>query len=71
MFERVRKWIAVISVSISASIFWGFLFAGLLKYAFDLSEGWGLAVFIPSAFMLGAYFYSIRHKIARACGFDD
>ena len=71
MFERVRKWIAVISVSISASIFWGFLFAGLMKYAFELSEEWALAVFIPATLLVAVYFYFIRFKIARACGFDD
>jgi hypothetical protein len=70
MLERVRKWIAVISLSISATMFWGLLFAGSMKYAFDLNEEWTLVAFIPAAIVLGIYFYFIRSKLARACGFD-
>lgn len=71
VLERVRKWVALISMTVTASIFWGMLFAGLVKYALDLSQEQTQVVFIPAAMMVGAFCYFIRHKLARAVGFYD
>lgn len=71
MFERIRKWVALTCMTIGASLFWGMLFAGLVKYALDLSQEQTRVVFIPAAIAVGAYLYFNRHKLARALGFDD
>jgi hypothetical protein len=58
-------------LTIGASIFWGALFAGLVKYAFDLSQEQARVILIPAAIAVSAYLYFNRHKLARALGFDD
>jgi Na+/proline symporter len=70
-FERIRKWVALTCLTIGASIFWGALFAGLVKYAFDLSQEQARVILIPAAIAVSAYLYFNRHKLARALGFDD
>lgn len=71
MIERVRKWVALSSTIIAASIFWGMVVAWLVKYPADLSEDEALYVFVPAAFVVAACLYCIRHKLVRALGFDD
>lgn len=70
MLERIRMWFVLVSLSIGASLFWGLLLAGLVKYAFDLSQEQARMVFVPTAIAVAACCYFARHKLARAAGFD-
>jgi membrane protein YdbS with pleckstrin-like domain len=72
LVERIRKWVAVISLTLTAAIFWGAVAAGLVKYALGLSSehAFALLVIFASVIFL-VYFYFCRHKLARAAGFDD
>ncbi len=70
MLKRVRMWVALVSLTIAASLFWGLLFAGLLKYVFDLSQEKSRIAFVPAAITVAAYCYLVRHKLARTAGFD-
>lgn len=63
-------WAALGSLTVGASLFWGLLFAGLLKYIFDLSQEQTRIAFVPAAIVVAAYCYFARHKLARAAGFD-
>lgn len=71
-FERIRKWIALISCSIAAALFWGGLAAGMAKYALGLSqEDAFFFCWIPASAAFAVYCYYIRHKLSRALGFDE
>ena len=63
-------WLALVSLTVAASLFWGLLFAGLLKYVFDLSQEQTRIAFVPAAIAVAAFCYFVRHKLARAAGFD-
>jgi hypothetical protein len=63
-------WVALVCLTIVASLFWGALFAGLVKYALDLSQEQARTIFVPAAIAVAAYCYFVRHKLARAAGFD-
>jgi hypothetical protein len=59
-------------MSLAASIFWGAVVAGALKWAFDLTEVNALLFCgFPIAIMCLLYLYLNRHKLARSAGFDD
>jgi hypothetical protein len=71
-FERVRKWIALISYSVATALFWGGIAAGIAKYALGLSqESAFFFCWIPASAGFAVYCYYIRHKLSRALGFDD
>jgi hypothetical protein len=63
-------WGALVSLTVAASLFWGLLFAGFLKYVFDLSQEQTRIAFVPAAIAVAAFCYLVRHKLARATGFD-
>jgi predicted Na+-dependent transporter len=70
--ERIRKWVAVISLTLTAAIFWGAIVAGLVKYECRLSSEQAFALLVVFACLIFfVYFYFYRRKIARAAGFDD
>lgn len=71
LLERMRKWVALISLTFVAAMFWGAVAAGLLKLLLSLSEGQTLIVFASAAAIVIAFLYFNRHKLARAAGFDD
>ena len=71
MLERVRKWITLTSMMITAAGFWGAVTAGLVRYIFALSQEQTQVVFVLAAIIVGLYCYFIRYKLARAVGFDD
>jgi len=71
-FERIRKYVALVSLSLGAAIFWGAVVAGVLKWAFDLTEVNALVFCgLPVATASLLYLYLNRHKLARSAGFDD
>jgi hypothetical protein len=70
--ERVRKYVALVSLSLGASIFWGAVVAGVLKWAFDLTEVNALVFCgLPVAMACLLYFSLNRHQLARSAGFDE
>ena len=71
MLERVKKWVALISLISVAAIFWGGVVAGLAKYLFALSQEQTQVAFLPAATIVGAYCYLNRHKLARLAGYED
>lgn len=71
LLERIRKWVALISLTFVAVMVWGAAAAGLMKYFLRLSEDQALIVFVPTAVIVAAFCYFNRHKLARAAGFDD
>lgn len=71
-FERIRKWVALVSLSLAASTFWGIVIAGIVKWKFDLSEVDALVFCaLPTAVVFLLYFYFNRHRLARSAGFDS
>lgn len=71
-FKRIRKYVALVSLSLAASIFWGAVVAGALKWVFDLGEVNALLFCgFPTAMMCLLYLYINRHQLARSAGFDD
>ena len=71
-FERIRKWVALVSLSLAASTFWGAVIAGVVKWTFDLSEVNALIFCgLPTAEIFLLYFYFNRRQLARSAGFDS
>ena len=61
-FDRIRKYVALVSLSLGAAGFWGMLVAGALKWAFDLTEVNALLFCgFPTAVMCLLYLYLNRH----------
>lgn len=71
-FERIRKWVVLISSSLSASFFWGTVLAAVAKWKFEIRrEDALLFIALPTIAIFLFYFYFNRHKLARAFGFDS
>ena len=70
-FEQIRKYVTLISFSLGASIFWGGVVGGILRWAFDLTELNALSCLFTVALILLLFFYLNRHQLARSAGFDD
>ena len=70
--ERTRKWFAFVCVSFAASVFWGMVVAGVVRYAIGISED--SAVFyvaIPTALTFIVFFIINRERLFNAMGFEN
>jgi hypothetical protein len=68
--EKIRKLIAFVCVSFAASVFWGMVVAGVVRYLFDFSQDSAfLYVVIPTALAFIAFFIIIRERLFAAMGF--
>lgn len=63
-FDRIRRWVAVISGTLLATGTWGFVAAMLVKSMFGLSENDSLLfVGLPVAFVMGVWLWPKMPKI--------
>ena len=63
-FERTRKWVAFVCLSFAASVFWGMVVAGVVRYFFDISQdGTFFFVVCPAALVFIAFFIVIRERL--------
>lgn len=71
-FEQVRKWIAFVCISFAASVFWGMVVAGAVRYIFEISqEGAFFFVVIPTVLAFSVFFIVIRERLFNAMGFGN
>lgn len=55
-FEIIRRWSVIISFVFVASVFWGFVAAAAVQFAFDIVPGQTLIfVGLPVAVLMGIY----------------
>lgn len=70
--ERIRKWIAFVCVSFAASVFWGMVVAGVVRYTFGISQDSAFFyVAIPTALAFIVFFIIIRERLFSAMGFGN
>lgn len=69
--DTVRKWGAFVCVTFTASLFWGFVIAGILRYLIDLPQEYAFVVICPVAVSVAIFAVANREKLFIAMGFDN
>jgi hypothetical protein len=58
IFELIGQWVAVTSITMGASMFWGAVVAGVIRVSFGIEPGRVLLmVGLPVALMVAAYLF--------------
>jgi hypothetical protein len=58
IFQLISQWIAVTSITVGASIFWGAIVAGIARISFGIEPGRVLLVVgLPVALMVAAFLF--------------
>jgi hypothetical protein len=62
--EQFRQWIVIIGYTLTASIFWGTVAAGLVRYIFEVEPGYALIfVGIPIGAAIAVYMLPKMRKL--------
>lgn len=70
-FERIRKWVAVTALALTALTFCSITAIGLVTLVFSVTTQTAvLYVGFPVSVLVSFYMYVHRYKLARAAGFD-